>query len=127
MDDLSLPADDDLLPILRQICASNPDLGRTKILDRLQKEHQCRVSETRLKKLLVLQRLEQEPRKPKESDLQPISYPQDALAVQQKYKNESTRCFKIYSWGPFNDENRAYKTTAKVTSFNYIHSARKLI
>ncbi|KXG46317.1 uncharacterized protein PGRI_051730 [Penicillium griseofulvum] len=104
MDDLSLPTDDDLLPILRQICASNPDLGRTKILNRLRNEHQWRISETRLKNLLEnhgLQQIEQEPIKPKESDLPPISYPQDALAVQQKYKDESIRCFKIYSRGPY--------------------------
>lgn len=104
MDDLPIPTDDELLPVLSKIHANNPDLGRAKILDRLRNEHQWRVSETRLKKLLEkhsLLRPGQEPRKPKETNLPPIIFPRDALAAQQKYKDESTRCFKIYSRSPY--------------------------
>ncbi|CAI7607398.1 unnamed protein product [Penicillium glandicola] len=102
MDHLSVPTNKDLLRVLREIRSGNPHLGRPKILQRLRNEHHLRVSETRLKKLLAkhgLQRSDPEIRKLIDSELAPITYPQDALAAQQKYKDESTRCFKIYSRG----------------------------
>ncbi|KAJ5365649.1 hypothetical protein N7517_008535 [Penicillium concentricum] len=65
MDNLSLPTDDELLPVLHEFRAK--------------------------------------PIKPKGPDLPlpPITYPQNALAAQQKYKDEGARCFKIYSRGPY--------------------------
>lgn len=59
-------------------------------------------SEMLLKKLREkhgLVQSNQEPRKLPDSDLPPIPYPQYALTVQQRYKDESTRPLQVYSRG----------------------------
>ncbi|KAK4539930.1 hypothetical protein LTR36_009972 [Oleoguttula mirabilis] len=87
--DVYTPSNDEVLAAVRDIRSTNPSLGH------------------RLKRLMVVHNLYRIPEQAADADadanLPAINYPDDALAAQQKYKDESTRCFELYSRHPTYD------------------------
>jgi hypothetical protein len=92
-----IPADKDVINAVASIRKEQPGLGRTKIRLRLKEAYNWRLSEARLKKLVPTVNVLRG-----NADRQALGIPEDALAAQQRYKNDSTRCFKIYGHGESN-------------------------
>ena len=88
------PTDEEIMFAFNGIRHSDPALGRAKILAQLKETNKWTLSESRLKKVMSKHNATTK------MDT-PISYPKNAIAVQQAYKDNSTRCFKLYSRGPY--------------------------
>lgn len=94
---LKSPSDEEIISSLLVLRQQHPDLGRSKVLIKLKEENGWTLSDLRLKNLMSKHGLGSSISNANE----PIAYPQNALAAQQRYKDESTRCFKLYSRGPY--------------------------
>ncbi|KAF2134011.1 hypothetical protein P153DRAFT_427887 [Dothidotthia symphoricarpi CBS 119687] len=99
MTDAPQPSDEEIIDAVRVLHEQDPALGRSKVLVQLKADHGWVLSDKRLKKLLTQYDLKRVAEQPKE--LPPIQFPEDALAAQQRYKDESIRCFKLYGRGEY--------------------------
>ena len=88
------PSDDEVVAAVEAIRTAAPELGREKVRARLITENNWLLSESRLKKLLAERGLESSVVRD-----QFIKYPANALQAQERYKADSTRCFKLYARG----------------------------
>ncbi|KIK67560.1 hypothetical protein GYMLUDRAFT_257417 [Collybiopsis luxurians FD-317 M1] len=98
------PSDEQVSAALADFRAKQPGLGRAKILAALRSGNRWSLSEARLKKIMAHSygsNRTSVSTDPGSSSAGPIEYPKNALAAQQKYKDQSTRCFKIYGRGEY--------------------------
>ena len=93
------PSDDEVVRAVRTIHEQSPDLGRNKLLDQLKVNHNWTLSDKRLKKLLTQHDLKRVAERSK--GLPSIELTKDALSAQQRYKDNSNRCFKLYGRGEY--------------------------
>jgi len=93
------PSDDDIVQAVRAINAQNPAIGRAKLLAQLKSDHNWALSDNRLKKILDQHDLKRVAEVPKASAT--IQIPPNAFAAQQRYKDDGTRCFKLYGRGEY--------------------------
>lgn len=91
------PSDEEIVAALQVFRQHDPDLGRSKVLLKLKDENDWTCSDLRLKNLMAKHGLGNNMVKASE----PIAYPKNALAAQERYKEDSIRCFKLYSRGPY--------------------------
>lgn len=94
---LESPSDEEIIAALQAVRQQDPDLGRSKVLLKLREENGWKLSDIRLENLMTKHGLGSNLSKASK----PIAYPKNALAAQQRYKEESKRCFKLYSRGPY--------------------------
>jgi len=94
------PSNDELLIALRAIRGEQPTPGGAKILAELRSENAWRLSDARLRKLMLNSGFDMHMSVPNAKpakaakDLPPIELPKGALAAQQKYGDESSRRFR---------------------------------
>jgi hypothetical protein len=101
---IKAPSDEEIVTALQTLHLEHPGLGRAKVLAKLKEENRWTLSDLRLKKVMVKHGAGRHVKSDvsvAEDAISPIVYPQDALRAQQRYKDESTRCFKLYSKGPY--------------------------
>lgn len=94
---ITTPSDDDIINAVRVINADNPAIGRAKLLSQLKAENSWALSDNRLKKLLDQHAL----KRVAEVSKSGIHIPVDALAAQERYKDDSRRHFKLYGRGEY--------------------------
>jgi hypothetical protein len=85
-----MPTDEQILDHVRSIHATNPELGRAKLLAKLKADHEWILSDNRLKRLLDrggLKRI---------AELSRISLPENALAAQEEFREKSKLHIKLY-------------------------------
>ena len=93
----SVPSDDEVVLATKELRQANPNLGRAKMLEELRSTRNWTLSEARFKRLTPsANQLQNEER------LSQLGIPRNANAVQRRYRDESTRIFKIYGRGEYN-------------------------
>jgi hypothetical protein len=116
-----VPTDEQVKAAAQALRDRNPELGRAKILAQLREDNHWSLSEARLKKLVPAASVNETKANAATSSgantctkkstssissssnsyLGPPVLPENALAVQEWYKDNSTRCFKIYGRGEY--------------------------
>ncbi len=97
-----LPIDIEILKAARLIYRRNPELPRNDLLEKVKQDNSWDISNKDIKKLLTQYPLDTdtEPAPPSASPYSnPPQLPPNALAAQQRYKDDSTRMFKLYGRG----------------------------
>ncbi|KAK3326921.1 hypothetical protein B0T19DRAFT_440946 [Cercophora scortea] len=96
----TIPSDHDVVQAVAALRKDWPELGRAKLLTQLKQAHNWSLSEARLKKL-VSAAAPQDTRTSTIPIPGTLRIPRDALAAQQRYRDKSMRCFKIYGRGEY--------------------------
>ncbi|KAF2645918.1 hypothetical protein P280DRAFT_465655 [Massarina eburnea CBS 473.64] len=105
----SVPTNEQILNAVRIIQTSTPDLGRAKVLAQLKTENNWTLSDNRFRKLLDTNDVKRKAEPPKDrsslvtqsQSLGPIDILKNALMLQERYKEESIRCFQLYGRGEY--------------------------
>lgn len=106
-----VPSDEHVIRAVRELRKTQPELGRAKVLAELKRKNEWSLSDARVKKLMDQHDLNTPNRNvatlstqppTSQQQLPPIPLPDDAFAAQQQYKDNSTRCFKLYGRGKYN-------------------------
>ncbi|KAI0841455.1 hypothetical protein F5Y06DRAFT_259540 [Hypoxylon sp. FL0890] len=99
------PSDQEVIDLVQVIRQEKPDLGRAKVLAILKEDHHWRISEARLKKLVPSVNQLKGP-SPIVQEVSPqngeLCIPENALAAQHRYMENSIRTFRIYGRGKYN-------------------------
>lgn len=90
----SMPSDEEILKAFRAVQEEFPDLGRNETLAKVKSVNGWTPSNKHLKKVVDPNRMVPAP-EPQST----IVLPPNALDAQQRYKDQSTRCFKLYGPG----------------------------
>lgn len=93
------PSDDKLLQAVSEIRGQRPDLGRAKLLVLLRQQYHFTISEARPKKLVPA--ANSTSNEPLDSIAQRLGIPKNALAAQTRYRDTSTRIFRVYGRGEY--------------------------
>ena len=101
-----MPTDTEILQAARSINKSCPDIARNELLDRVKQDNGWDISNKQVKKVIFQYGLEgdKEPFAPSSATdphANPPQLPPNALEAQQKYKDESTRMFRLYGRGDY--------------------------
>ncbi|KAF2103749.1 hypothetical protein NA57DRAFT_50618 [Rhizodiscina lignyota] len=97
MEENGIPTDDEVKNEVNKIRQDQQDIGRAKIVTILRDQFNWRISETRLKKLVP------SVNQMKTSTTQAeLGIPEDAVKAQKRYRDKSTRTFRIYGRGEYN-------------------------
>ena len=94
----NIPSDQEVLDAFLKAQEECPDLGRNEVLAKVKSANGWSISNRHLKKVIDPDRALKVP-----VARSPIALPSYALAAQQKYKDESTRSFKLYGRGEYED------------------------
>ena len=90
--EVRIPSDDEVVNVVNRLRQEQPDIGRAKMLAVLRDQHNWRISEARLKKLIpTVNQI-----KASTTNAQ-LGIPENALEAQNRYRERSTRTFRIFS------------------------------
>ena len=98
-----MPSNDEIIQAVHDLRQTQPNLGRAKMLQQLKESRNWNLSEARFKKLVPsVNQLNAKDGETQLSVPKKLGIPEDALAAQLLYKENSIRHFKIYGRGEYN-------------------------